>query len=75
MKYWFGHPVKECECGFTTPDEKEFSRHLAEKRHKPKAAEPVSAKSVKSEKRTVNSELSSVNSQLSTKQKMEGENA
>ena len=37
MKYWFGYPVRECECGFSTPDEDEFNRHLARKGHKPKA--------------------------------------
>lgn len=33
MKYWFGYPVLECECGFSTPDEDEFLRHLKKYRH------------------------------------------
>lgn len=40
MKYWFGYPVLECECGFETPDEDEFRRHLLKTGHKRKA-EPV----------------------------------
>lgn len=40
MKYWFGYQVRECECGFETPDEDEFARHLAKTHHKEKI-EPV----------------------------------
>lgn len=36
MIQWFGHPVKVCECGFTTPDENDFLRHLQGKGHKEK---------------------------------------
>ena len=36
MKYWFGYRVLECECGFSTPDEDDFNRHLTMKGHKPK---------------------------------------
>ena len=34
MRTWFGYPVRECECGFSTPDEDEFQRHLRLKGHK-----------------------------------------
>ena len=45
MKYWFGYPVHECECGFSTPDEDEFNRHLIRKKHKRKEEpKPVPAK-------------------------------
>ena len=37
MKYWYGFPVRECECGFSTPDEDDFARHLKSKGHKMKA--------------------------------------
>lgn len=39
MKYWFGYPVLECECGFSTPDEDEFLRHLKKYKHSRKQSE------------------------------------
>ncbi len=41
MKYWFGHPVKECVCGFSTPDEDEFKRHISRKGHSEKTKKSV----------------------------------
>lgn len=34
MKYWFGHPFYECECGFTSLDKAVFEQHIARKGHK-----------------------------------------
>ena len=36
MKYWFGHPMRECQCGFCTPDEDEFLAHLKKTGHQQK---------------------------------------
>ena len=60
MATWFGLPVRECECGFTTPDGKEFERHLTLKRHKAKAEpEQKQAKAAKKETKTESGEAAS----------------
>lgn len=43
MKYWNGYPLLECPCGFVTPDEDDFERHIKRcKRGQTAAAAPVS---------------------------------
>lgn len=54
MKYWFGYPMKECECGFTTPDEDEFQNHLIRKGHKEKKeTKPAKVQKVAKEEENV----------------------
>ena len=49
MKYWFGHPFYECECGFTSLDKEAFEQHIARKGHKVKGAVEVKKKVVHQE--------------------------
>ena len=58
MKYWFGHPIRECQCGFETPDEDEILEHLKKTGHqlkqepkKTKKSEAPKAAETKEEKK------------------------